>query len=165
MKGGGPLKIVIVSDTHAKALPPRLLKECSSADLILHAGDWGNLDIQEQLEAFAEVIGVHGNIDSLPIQSMFPDKQIIHAGKFKIGMVHGHGDKGTTEKRAIDAFADETLDAIVFGHSHIPLIRYAKRTLLLNPGSPTDKRRVPYYSFIVLHVGEDLRPELILFEQ
>ncbi|QTD39553.1 metallophosphoesterase family protein [Sporosarcina sp. Te-1] len=157
------MKIVILSDTHSKALPSRLLQECKAADLILHAGDWGNLAIREQLEAFTKVIGVHGNIDSPAIQSVYPAKQIIHAGKFKIGMVHGHGDKGTTEKRAIEAFANEPLDAIVFGHSHIPLIRYAKRTLLLNPGSPTDKRRLPYYSFLILQVEDFLRPELILF--
>ncbi|MBB4825077.1 putative phosphoesterase [Sporosarcina luteola] len=157
------MKIVILSDTHAKTLPSRLLDECATADLILHAGDWGNLAFLEQLEALAKVIGVHGNIDSPAIQSIYPATQMIQAGEFTIGMVHGHGDKGTTEKRAREAFAAENLDAIVFGHSHIPLIRYANRTLLLNPGSPTDKRKLPYYSFLVLHVEDFLRPELILF--
>lgn len=115
------------------------------------------------LSSYTEVIGVYGNVDGDSIRDHFPAQQLIVVGGFRVGLVHGHGDKKTTEQRAIAAFADEDVDAIIFGHSHIPIIKYFKRTLLMNPGSPTYKRKLPYFSFIVLTIDNEIRPELILF--
>ncbi|WP_258871352.1 metallophosphoesterase family protein, partial [Halobacillus trueperi] len=66
---------------------------------------------------------------------------------YRIGIVHGHGEKKTTEKRALESFENGAVDVLIYGHSHIPVLRYFKRTLLFNPGSLTDKRRLPMYSF------------------
>ncbi|PID20868.1 YfcE family phosphodiesterase [Sporosarcina sp. P3] len=161
------MKIVITGDTHipgrGSVLPARLLNECITADLIVHTGDWKSPDVVQRLSEFAEVKGVSGNVDGEDIKGQFPLQQIIQAGDVKIGLVHGHGENKTTEKRAIEAFEGEPLDVIIFGHSHIPMLRYMDKTLLLNPGSPTDKRKMPHYSFAILHIGDEIRSELIFF--
>ncbi|KHE67436.1 metallophosphoesterase family protein [Halobacillus sp. BBL2006] len=153
------MKVVIVSDTHiAKKeaeLPVRLMEELPSAELIIHAGDWNIPEVYDQLESFAPVHGVYGNVDGIEIQELVPDKQIIDVKGFKIGIVHGHGEKKTTEKRVVEAFAEDNADIIVFGHSHIPLLRYFKKQLLFNPGSPTAKRKLPYYSFGIMTFNEE----------
>jgi predicted phosphodiesterase len=82
-------------------------------------------------------------------------------------MTHGHHGPGrTTPERAIRTFADSNppLHAIAFGHSHQPIIDRRDGVLLLNPGSPTDRRRQPTFSFIRLDVrGAELRPELVTY--
>lgn len=162
------MKIVITGDTHipgrGKGLPSRLRKECSTADLILHTGDWKSIEVVKMLSEFAEVKGVSGNVDEEEIKKQFPLQQVIQAKHVKIGLVHGHGDKKTTEKRAMEAFEGEPLDVIVFGHSHIPMLRYMNKTLLLNPGSPTDKRKLPHYSFAILYIEEEIRAEFVFFD-
>lgn len=162
------MKVIITGDTHipgrGSKLPNRLTDACSDADLIIHAGDWSSPAVFDMLSKFAEVIGVYGNVDSAEIRALVPARRLIEIGGLRIGIVHGHGDKKTTEQRAVEAFANEQVDAIVFGHSHIPVIKYFKGILLLNPGSPTDKRKSPFYSFISLNIGDELRPELILFQ-
>ena len=162
------MKIVVTGDTHipgrGKTLPVRLIKECKTADLILHTGDWKSIEVVQMLSELAEVRGVSGNVDGEVIRGQFPSQQVMQVGHVKIGLVHGHGEKQTTEKRAIAAFEGVPLDIIIFGHSHIPMLRYMNKTLLLNPGSPTDKRKLPHYSFAILHIGEEIRAELVFFD-
>jgi uncharacterized protein len=160
------MKIVITADTHIpkkKQLPYKLLQEFERADLIIHAGDWSSVEVYHTLSSFAEVKGVYGNIDSDEVRGILPEKEIIEIKGYRIGIVHGHGEKKTTENRALEAFEGETLDIIVFGHSHIPMIKYYKKTLLINPGSPTDKRALPYYSYVNLSLHEGIKTEIIYF--
>lgn len=163
------MNIIITSDTHLssgkKQLPNRLLQACEKADLIIHAGDWKSIGVYEKLSRFAEVKGVIGNVDDEDIKAIFSEQERLEIAGFNIGIVHGHGEKQTTEKRALTAFAGEEMDVIIYGHSHIPHIRYCGKTLLLNPGSPTDKRRLPYYSFAVLKVIDTLQAELMFFTE
>lgn len=160
------MKIVVTSDTHipgrAKRLPASLLKECETADLIIHAGDWVSMGVYRELSSYSKVVGVYGNIDSDEVRAHFHAKELIEVNGFTIGIVHGHGEKQTTEKRALEAF--EEADIIIFGHSHIPMVRYFKKTMLMNPGSPTNKRRMPYYSYGLLHIDEGIRAEIVLFD-
>ncbi|MGR9048039.1 metallophosphoesterase family protein [Halobacillus faecis] len=145
------MKIIVLSDTHmpkkAKKLPKRFLEELVNVDAIIHAGDWQTFELYETLKDYAPVHGVYGNVDGEEIQSEFPAKQMLEWEGYRIGIVHGHGEKKTTEKRALEAFEDDGVDVLIFGHSHIPMLRYFKKTLLFNPGSLTDKRRLPMYSF------------------
>ncbi|OCA90806.1 YfcE family phosphodiesterase [Bacillus sp. FJAT-27225] len=161
------MKIVVISDTHipkrSKQLPDELLEEASSADLIIHAGDWQTAQVLEELSTFAKVEGVVGNVDGPELTALLPFKKVIEANGYRIGIVHGHGKGKTTEKRAIDAFCEEEVDCIVFGHSHIPVLRYEQDILLFNPGSPTDKRRQKYFSFGIIHAGESLVARHIFF--
>lgn len=162
------MKIIITGDTHIPGreskLPKRLLEACSDADFIIHTGDWCSPEVFEKLSTLSKVKGVYGNVDGEDMRALVPARQLIDIGGLQIGLVHGHGDKKTTEQRAVEAFAKEQVDAIVFGHSHIPVIKYFKGVLLMNPGSPTDKRKLPFYSFITLEIGNEIRPELVLFQ-
>ncbi|MGP4108499.1 metallophosphoesterase family protein [Virgibacillus sp. L01] len=161
------MKIIVVADTHmpgkGKQLPARLVKELESAELIIHAGDWKSMEVYSMLSRYAEVKGVYGNVDGDDIKENFALKEIVDVAGHKIGIIHGHGDKKTTEKRAIEAFEGEAMDVIIYGHSHIPMLKYFKKTLLFNPGSPTDKRALPYYSFGILEIDQEVRSEIIFF--
>lgn len=163
------MKVVIVSDTHmpkrGNSLPGKLLKELETADHIIHAGDWSTIGTYEKLVSYAPVTGVHGNVEENGIMDKFPDKQLLTLNGYTIGIVHGHGSGKTTERRAFDSFMNDDVDIIVFGHSHIPLLRYFKKRLLINPGSPTDKRTHPYYSFVVMNLGDELNVSHIFFSE
>lgn len=163
------MHIIIISDTHlpssTRQLPSRLLEACKSADLIIHAGDWKALEVYETLKQYAEVKGVTGNVDDENVHAMFPIEERLEVAGYHIGIVHGHGEKQTTEKRALATFENEKMDVIIYGHSHIPVIRYVDQTLLINPGSPTYKRKLPYYSFAILNIEEILQAELIFFTE
>lgn len=137
------MKIVVLSDTHLpkrkKGLPTRLLEELKDVEIIIHAGDWLTIDVYNELQTYARVEGVYGNVDDEEIIGLLPSKKIVEVGGFTIGITHGHGKGKTTEKRAIAAFEGEKVDCIIFGHSHIPVKKYEGDILIFNPGSPTDK--------------------------
>ena len=162
------MKIVVTGDTHLsnkdKPLPEILLKECETADLIIHTGDWTSIEVYNNLSKYAEVVGVYGNADGEDMKEYLKATEIIEAKGYKIGIVHGHGDKKTTERRALEAFDGKDLDMIIFGHSHIPMIRYYTKVMLMNPGSPTNKRKLPYYSYGILHIEETFRAEIKFFK-
>lgn len=152
------MKIVVVSDTHmprmAKQLPSGLVSELDSADLILHAGDWTGIDVYEMLAKFAPVEGVAGNNDGETIIQKFGYRKTIQCEDLTIGLVHGHSFIAgrTAQQHALQSFAPGEVDVIVFGHSHIPVNEKHGDLLLFNPGSPTDKRRQPRYSFGILEI-------------
>lgn len=133
-----------------KELPERLRRELDTTDLILHTGDWQTIEVVENLCRYAPIKGVIGNVDGEEIQKRFPDKLIVELADLRIGMTHGHGKGKTTEKRAMDTFKDEPIDLLIFGHSHIPTHKKVGDLTIFNPGSPTDKRRQPHYSFGLL---------------
>ncbi|WP_373231132.1 metallophosphoesterase [Cohnella sp.] len=154
------MKIVVVSDTHMprmnKKLPDRLLRELKTSDAIIHAGDWTNLSVYEALAHFAPTYGVAGNNDGADINRKFGLRKQLVFEEVRIGIVHGHGDgkRMDTEARAIEAFKNIHLDALIYGHSHIPVHKRTAGMLIFNPGSPTDKRRQPLYSFGIFKVAE-----------
>ena len=155
------MKIGIVSDTHLSAgrkLPAKLLEGLQGADAIVHAGDWVTMDAYEQLSRIAPVHGVAGNCDGEELIRRFGMRATIEIGGVRIGIVHGHEGPGrSTPERARLAFRDTSPDLIVFGHSHIPLQEVKDGIMLFNPGSPTDKRRQPSYSFgiVTIEDGKD----------
>ncbi|MBM7094425.1 metallophosphoesterase [Bacillus sp. H-16] len=160
------MRIVILGDTHipkrGKELPERLIKELSGADHIIHTGDWITMEVYDKLKCFAPVDGVYGNADDESVRERFRDKEILIFNNLKIGLVHGHGEKKTTERRAMEAF-DENLDCVLFDHSHIPYLRYHNKTLLFNPGSVTDKRKLPFYSFGIMTIDKDISVSHVFF--
>ncbi|MFC0015918.1 MULTISPECIES: metallophosphoesterase family protein [Allobacillus] len=161
------MKAIVIGDTHmpkkAEGLSKRLVSELGQADLIIHTGDWSSLDVYEELSRFAEVKGVKGNVDNVEIVERFPKKLLLTVKGFRIGVIHGDGTTGTTEKRALKAFEDDDVDVVLFGHSHIPYLRFHQKTLLINPGSPTDKRKVPVNSFVVLTIEETIETSFKFF--
>ncbi|SIT84586.1 metallophosphoesterase family protein [Edaphobacillus lindanitolerans] len=151
------MKIIITGDTHmprmAKKLPPPLLEELETADHIIHTGDWQTPEVYDELARFAPVDGVSGNADPPELRERFGQKKTITLGGVRIGIVHGDGKGKTTPRRALDAFMEDPPDLILFGHSHIPMNENHDGTILFNPGSPTDKRRQPRFSFGILETG------------
>ncbi|EWG09783.1 phosphodiesterase, MJ0936 family protein [Cytobacillus firmus DS1] len=162
------IRILILSDTHmpkkSKQLPGVLLNEMNGCDLMIHAGDWQSIELYHELKECAPVEGVYGNTDSDELRAILKGKILLEIEGYKIGVVHGHGRGLTTEKRCIEAFDDEEVDAIIFGHSHIPVKKLHNEVILFNPGSPTDKRRQPNYSFGILEITDELKFNHVFFD-
>lgn len=152
------MKIAILSDTHmprmAKQLPKVLCTHLENADAIIHAGDWQTSAVYDELKQYAPVYGVTGNVDEKSLYNKFERSIVLQFGKVKIGVTHGDGKGKTTEQRAMDAFSEEKLDLLIFGHSHVPLLKEKNGLTLFNPGSPTDKRKQSQYSFGILEINK-----------
>jgi uncharacterized protein len=163
------MKIVVLSDTHmpkkALNLPDMLIRDLKNAEYIIHAGDWQTVELYDELKKYAEVIGVTGNVDSPELHRFLNCKEVFNTGDYKIGIVHGHGKGKTTEKRAVNAFLTEKVDCIIFGHSHIPVVKEDRGMILFNPGSPTDKRRQRDFSYGILTVEEKIQAEHVFFSK
>lgn len=150
----------VVSDTHLRAggtLPEPLVGGLRLAGVarILHCGDHTSPSAAAQLEALAPLDAVAGNNDGPEIAGRFGYKKIVAIEGVRIGLVHGDAGRArTTPLRALEAFAADDVDVVCFGHSHQPYLERHGRVLLLNPGSPTDKRREPAFSYALLVVGD-----------
>ncbi len=160
-------RIGVVSDTHwprrARQYRPALLQGLEGVDLILHAGDLTILAALEPLREIAPVVAVCGNVDEMEVRAALPAQRIVRVGRYRIGLTHGHlGTARTTPERALRSF-EPGLDAVVFGHSHAPLHELRDGVLLLNPGSPTDRRHEPRFSYGLLFAENVLRGELHFF--
>lgn len=164
------MRVGIVSDTHmpwaAKKLPEPLREGLKGVDLILHAGDWTVPDIYVQLTEIAPVKGVTGNVDGIEIMNQFDSQIIVELKGYRIGVVHGHKGKArTTPERAAHAFLDSDVDLVIFGHSHIPYNDLEGDIRLFNPGSPTDKRRQPRFSFGLMELGSTIEVKHIFYDK
>ena len=149
------MRIAIVADTHlprgSRAIPDACLERMRSADLVLHAGDLSTVSVLEDLRALGPpVAAVHGNIDSAELRRLLPERQVVDAAGVRIGLVHDAGPARGRLQRMRMAFPD--CDAVVFGHSHIPLHEEDAGFQVFNPGSPTDRRRQPRHSMGVARV-------------
>jgi putative phosphoesterase len=167
------VRVAVVSDTHlprfGRSLPRALVDgfEAAAIERIVHAGDWTDPLAVELLERLAPVDGVAGNNDGPALHERFGTRRVLELDGVRVGLTHGHlGPGATTPQRARRTFEGERLDAIVFGHSHIPLLeRLPGGGWLVNPGSPTDRRRQADYSWAVLTIegGSISSVELVRF--
>ncbi|MDD5005624.1 MAG: metallophosphoesterase family protein [Candidatus Omnitrophica bacterium] len=158
------MKIGVISDTHIPERAPELPKEIYSAfkdvDLILHAGDLITWDVLESLKKIGPVRAVYGNMDTPPVKSKLKEKEIIEAGNFKIGLIHGSGSPANLISFAKGAF-EQKMDVIVFGHSHNPVNEKKSGILFFNPGSPTDTVFAPYKSYGILEINDEIKSSII----
>ncbi len=157
---------VVLADTHiprrARALPEELVPYLVEADLILHAGDLLQPSVLDELAAHAPVYAVKGNVD-LP-EVYLPETLEFNFGGARIAMIHDSGRKEGRRKRLRRRFPEAR--AIVFGHSHVPFLEDEDGLLLLNPGSPTDRRRQPRHTFALLQVEEgSVQAEILALPQ
>jgi putative phosphoesterase len=170
------VRVGVVSDTHlprfGRSLPEGLVRGFAEADVerVIHCGDWVEPFAVDLFEAVAEVHGVAGNNDGPELVERFGVVSVVGIDGARVGITHGHIGpvRLTTAERARLAFAgDHGLDAICFGHSHMPSVgRTPDGVLLVNPGSPTDKRRQPRYSWALLTIhGGRVKAELRFFER
>lgn len=158
------MKIGVISDTHipksAKKIPDTVFSIFNDVELIIHAGDIVEESAIQQLQAIAPVVAVHGNRDSDQLKAMLPETRILELQGFRIGIFHGHGDKGTTLQRMPDFFKGISLDCIIFGHSHIPFNQRINGTLYFNPGSPTVKKKQKYPTVGLLVLDKTIGSEI-----
>jgi putative phosphoesterase len=145
-------RLLLIADTHvprrARELPEQLWSAVDDADVVLHAGDWVDLGTLDRLAArAARLVGVWGNNDGAELRARLPEVARETIGGVRIGMVHETGAAAGREARMDRAFPD--LDVLVFGHSHIPWDTTTPAGMrLLNPGSPTDRRRQPHCTYL-----------------
>jgi putative phosphoesterase len=159
--------IAIISDTHlprgTRRLPDRCMEQIARADLLLHAGDLVTVDVLRELEAIGPpVAAVHGNVDSAEVRRLLPGERVVEAGGARIGMVHDAGPRVGRLERMRRRFGPE-VDAVVFGHSHLPLLEGGPEFQIFNPGSPTDRRRAPAHTMGLARVRDGV-PEFELVE-
>ena len=154
---------VVLADTHiprrARVLPEEMLPHLERADLVLHAGDLIQASLLDELTLYAPVCAVRGNVDGPEMD--LPEILEFDFGGVKVAMIHDSGRKEGRRRRLRRRFHDARV--IIFGHSHIPFLEDRDGLLLLNPGSPTDKRRQPYHTFALLRAQEgNVRAEIIV---
>ncbi len=152
------MQLAIISDTHlprgTRRLPDSCLARLREADLIIHAGDFVALVVLEELRSLGEVVGVAGNVDHEDIRSELPASTVARVGSVQIGVVHDAGQARGRLARLHDGFPQA--DAVVFGHSHLPLHERAPGGFqIFNPGSPTERRRAPERTMGVARVDGD----------
>ena len=160
-------RLLLISDTHipgrARRLPEAVLAAADAADLIVHAGDWVSAAVLAELEQHGEVLGVYGNNDGDDLRALLPEVARREVEGVRMAVVHETGDARRREARMAAAFPDT--DVLVFGHSHIPWDTVAPGGLrLLNPGSPTDRRRQPHHTMMTALLADGALREVELIE-
>ncbi|WP_299443700.1 metallophosphoesterase [uncultured Phycicoccus sp.] len=150
-------RVLLMSDTHlprrAKDLPPALWRAVDEADLVIHAGDWMEVDLLDRLEArSARLLGCWGNNDGEDLRARLPEVARATVEGVRVAVVHETGSKDRRGERMRRDYPD--VDLLVFGHSHIPWDTSHDGLRLLNPGSPTDRRREPDFTWMTLRLAD-----------
>jgi putative phosphoesterase len=152
------MRLAIISDTHMGPgrryrLPPRCEELIAGSDLLVHAGDVMTLDALAEIEAIGPPVrAVAGNMDGWDLRRRLPDTDEIDVGGARLAVVHDAGQAMGRLGRMRRRFPDA--DAVVFGHSHIPLHAREGDFQIFNPGSPTERRRSPSHSMGVARLEE-----------
>jgi uncharacterized protein len=164
------MRLAVIADTHlpkgSRALPAACVERLAAADLILHAGDLVTRAVLEELRSYGEVVAVHGNVDEPALRDALPAERELELGtaprRVRIALTHDAGPARGRLARARRRFPHA--DALVFGHSHLPLHETdpASGFQLFNPGSPTERRRAPSHSMGMAQVeGGRIEFELV----
>ncbi len=149
------MRIGVLSDTHihlAEEIPAGVIMAFSKVDLIVHAGDFVSSEVLDRLKQLGEVKAVHGNVDSMKLRSLLPDKEIFVVGGKKIGVAHGWGSPEGIENRVKNLLGD--VDIIIYGHSHRAKIEQIGKVLFFNPGPG-------WQSFGILTIDKDVTGEIV----
>jgi uncharacterized protein len=160
------VKLLLIADTHvptrARDLPSRVWDEVGRADVVLHAGDWVDVALLDALEErAARLIGCWGNNDGPDLRARLPEKVEATLGGLRFAVMHETGASAGRDERM--ARLCPGTDVLVFGHSHIPWDRTATNGLrLLNPGSPTDRRRQPSCTYMTARIAGGTLTEVML---
>jgi putative phosphoesterase len=152
------VRLLLMSDTHvpkrARDLPPGLWAEVDAADVVFHAGDWVDVPLLDALESRSRrLVACYGNNDGPALRARLPLINRVELDGVRFAVVHETGAATGREARCAAQFPDT--DVLVFGHSHIPWDTVAATGLrLLNPGSPTDRRRQPYATYLTAAITD-----------
>ena len=160
------MRLVLTSDTHlprrARDLPAPLWAAVDDADVVVHAGDWVDVAALDALAArSARLIGCYGNNDGPALRARLPEIAYAELDGLRLAVIHETGPSAGRDERCAARFPD--VDLLVFGHSHIPWDTTARSGLrLLNPGSPTDRRRQPFATFMTATIAGGRLTEVTL---
>jgi putative phosphoesterase len=162
--------VAVISDTHlprgSRALPERCVELLRGADLIVHAGDIATVAVLDELRRLGPPVhAVHGNVDEPALREALPAELRVDVGEVRLGVVHDAGPAAGRIARLQRRLGD--CDAVVFGHSHIPLHEHDAGAAfqIFNPGSPTDRRRQPRHTMGLARVsGGDVGFELVALD-
>ncbi|SFB14815.1 hypothetical protein SAMN05216266_105220 [Amycolatopsis marina] len=152
------MDLLVIADTHlpvrARALPAPVWQAAEAVDVVVHAGDWMDVALLDELLARSRrVIGVYGNNDGADLRARLPEVARAELDGLRLAVVHETGQARGREQRCDRDFPD--VDLLVFGHSHIPWDSVTEGGMrLLNPGSPTDRRRQPYCTYVTARVAD-----------
>lgn len=162
------MKLLLMADTHvpkrARDLPAPVWTEVAAADVVIHAGDWVSLQLLDDLEArSARLVGCWGNNDGPVLRARLPERADVTLGGLRFTVVHETGAASGRDTRMSNRYPDS--DVLVFGHSHIPWDTTTPTGLrLLNPGSPTDRRRQPFCTYMTATVTDNALAGVILHQ-
>ena len=160
------MRLLLLADTHvpkrARDLPERVWSQVAAADLVVHAGDWVDVPLLDALEArSAQLLACWGNNDGPALRARLPEVAHATLEGVRVAVVHETGGRDGRERRMDLAHPD--VDLLVFGHSHIPWDTMTARGMrLLNPGSPTDRRRQPACTFMTLELQDGQVRDVVL---
>lgn len=160
------MKLLLISDTHvpkrARDLPRQVWDEVDRADVVLHAGDWVDLSLLDALqERAARLIGCWGNNDLPQLRARLPETAEATLDGVRFTVTHETGAAAGRDERM--SRRHPHTDALVFGHSHIPWDSTAATGLrLLNPGSPTDRRRQPHCTYMTATAHDGVLGDVVL---
>lgn len=159
-------RLLLISDTHvpdrSRGIPDAVRTAADAADLIVHAGDWTQASVLDDLSQHGELLGVYGNNDGPDLRARLPEIARREIEGVRFAVIHETGDAKHRHAWADVSFPET--DVLLFGHSHIPWDTVTPGGLrLLNPGSPTDRRRQPYRTMMTLTVDDgDLRAATLI---
>jgi putative phosphoesterase len=162
-------EVAVISDTHLprgrRRLPPACVEAIERAELVLHAGDVMTVQALREIEAIGTpVIAVCGNVDEPELRRALPEERIVELPGGTVAMVHDAGPARGRLDRLRARFP--AADAVVFGHSHLPLHERDGGFQIFNPGSPTARRRAPHHTMgrLTATAGAGLRFELVVVD-
>jgi uncharacterized protein len=157
--------VAVIADTHmprgTRRIPDACLDRLRGADLILHAGDVTGASVLDELAALGPPLhAVYGNMDDATLRRRLPGTLVVDAAGLRIGMTHDAGPRADREERLVRRFPG--CAAVVYGHTHEPQVARVGEVWILNPGSPTERRRAPSRTMLVLETANGtIKPELI----
>ena len=147
--------LALLGDTHlprgSRALPAECLRLLAEADAVLHVGDFTEISVLEELRAVGPVHAVHGNMDEWPVREVLPQRLVAEAEGVTIGLVHDAGTASNRHARLRKWFPGCAL--IAYGHTHEPEVSRVEDVWIVNPGSPTERRRAPHHTIVVIEDG------------
>lgn len=157
-------RVILLADTHIPKVGPALsgdlLRGFQGADLILHAGDLIEISVLDELRSLAPTRAVVGNMDTPEVSSVLPEKVVVEVEGKLIGLIHGWGPPQGIENRVLSRFSG--VDVVVFGHTHVAAIERREDVLLVNPGTPNDRRFSERLSYAVLTIEDgEIEPEIV----